>query len=476
MLLFQPQSGSDSAGYNLDQLTLLATAGEVPTRVAASLHLGRDQVRSMVSAVSDPSTAVISITGRSSSAAEAKLVADGTAAQLAAFVNAGQQAAYQVGVDRARASVQAAQAQLAQAQAGGPGAAGAVADATSALASAQQALAGYVASPAPASPLSTLETAEPSLARTSPLSVVAERPARSGVLGGFGLLFGAMVVLGLDRVDHRVRSKHGVEESLGLPVLAEVPPPPRSMGRQLLTATQPTSPFVEAFRGLKTMITLWATQDGDGRTVEARHRVIMVTSPLSEEGKTTTVAHLAALLAETGYSVLTISADFRRPELHNYFGRDREPGLAEILADGQTVDLAALDLSTNVKGVHLIASGAPVNNPAPLIEHVGGLIGAARQLFDFVLIDAPPLLVVNDAVELARHADGVLLVARTGRTPTEASRQTSELLQRIGVPVVGITLMAANGPTSSTYYRSRYHYTKTPQPTPQPTTNGKHNP
>ena len=477
VLLFQPQSGSGETTYNLDQLTLLATTGDVPTQVADSQHLGRDQVRSMVSAVSNPSTAVISITARSPIPVQAKSLADATAAQLVADISAGQQSAYQAGADRARAAVQAAQAQLAQAQAAGPGAAAAQADASSALAGAQQALAAYLATPAPASPLTTLETAQPSAAKASALSLVAGRPTRSGVLGGLGLLLGVGVILGLDSVDHRIRSKHSAEEIFGLPVLAEVPPPPRSAGRQLLTGTQPSSPYVEAYRGLKTMITLWATQDGDGRTVDFRHRVIMVTSPLAEEGKTTTVAHLAALLAEAGYSVLTVSADFRRPELHNYFGRNREPGLADILGDGQDVDLGALDLTTNVKGVQLIASGTPVDNPAPLIERFGDLLRPARRLFDFVLVDAPPLLVVNDAIELARYADGVVLVARAGRTPTEASRHSSELLQRIGVPVVGITLVSSDGPGSSSYYRSHYRYGNADKPTSttsQPTTNGNH--
>jgi capsular exopolysaccharide synthesis family protein len=212
---------------------------------------------------------------------------------------------------------------------------------------------------------------------------------------------------------------------------------------------------VESYRGLRTYVALWASEDG----VDDGHRVIVVTSPSAGEGKTTTVAHLAAMLAEIGRSVVVVSADLRRPRIHHYFDRSGAPGLVDVFAatpGAPTFD--DLDLATPVRGVRLVPSGPPVENPASLLEHFGDLLRAARGLADFVLVDSPPLLVANDAVDLARHADGVLLVARAGQTPIEAAEHCAEQLGLLEIPVVGTVLVGSEAAsTASRYYASRYY-------------------
>src|SRR5207248_7015695 len=192
----------------------------------------------------------------------------------------------------------------------------------------------------------------------------------------------------------------------GLPVIAEIPPLPNAKRHQneLMTATQPAAPFVEAYRALRTMVLLKAldqshadsSANGEPR---AGGRVLVVVSPGAGEGKTTTVAHLAALLAEAGNSVLVVSADFRRPRVHELFGVDGEPGLSEVLAPHNPLPLRSLDLSTPVKGVKLLSSGRAVENPAPLLSATVELMRGARPLFDFIIVDTAPLLVANDASE-----------------------------------------------------------------------------
>jgi capsular exopolysaccharide synthesis family protein len=259
----------------------------------------------------------------------------------------------------------------------------------------------------------------------------------------------------LERLDRRIRSKGRAEEAFGAPVVAEVPPVPKSSQGKLLARSQASSPFVEAYRGLRTYVVLWAPEGG----VDDGHRVIVVTSPAAGEGKTTTVAHLGAMLAEIGRSVVVVSGDLRRPRLHEYFDRPGAPGLVDVLA--ATPGAPAfddLDLATSVRGVRLVPSGPPVENPAPLLEHAGRLLRAVRGLADFVLVDSPPLLVANDAVELACHADGVLLVARAGQTPVEAAQSSAELLERLEIPVVGVVLVASEAASStSRHYASRYY-------------------
>ncbi|MEW6471644.1 MAG: hypothetical protein AB1679_05195 [Actinomycetota bacterium] len=291
------------------------------------------------------------------------------------------------------------------------------------------------------SPLQTLEPAVSSPVTTTGIQGPTSRPGRALVVGGFGLLLGVAGAYVLERFDTRIRSKRAAEVAVGGPVIAEVPTVPRPERDRLLTGERPSA-VIEAYRGLRTGVDRWAqTVDGD------RPRVIVVTSPTGGEGATATVAHLASTLGETGRSVVVISADLRHPRLHLYFDRALEPGLADVLRGAPDIRrLADLNLATIVPGVRFVPSGAPVQNPAPLLEHLVDHLQEARSLGEVVLIDAPPLLTTSDAADLARHADGVLLVIRAGRTSAGAATRSAELLERLGVPVIGAVLVGADGP------------------------------
>lgn len=445
-LIYEPQ-GNQS--YNIEQVALLATSGAVPTRVAARLGVDRGQVRSAVSAIADAQVGTISITGRSPDAARAVLLADVTAEELVVEIAAGDQAAYEAEVTRLTAEVQTARDRLNAAKIPAEQAA-----ARGDVAAAERALERYRSEEVPKPPLRTLEPA--AAAAVKPMGVQApnSKAGRALMLGGIGLLVGVAGAFALDRLDSRIRSKRSAEEAFGAPVVAEVPPIPKSSEGLLLTRTQPSSAFVEAYRGLRTYVALWAPgRQDDG------HRVIVVTSPGAGEGKTTTVAHLAAMLAEIGRSVVVVSADLRRPRLHQYFDRDGAPGLVDMLTGAPSAPtFLDLDLTTSVRGVRLVPSGPPAENPAPLLEHAADVVRIVRVLADFVLIDSPPLLVANDAIEFARHADGVLLVGRAGRTPIEAAERSAEMLARLQIPVVGTVLVGSETASGgSRYYRDRYY-------------------
>ena len=446
-VIYQP---SGRGGYNIGQVALLATSGEVPSRVADRLRLDRGQVRAAVAAAAKTEVSTISITGRGSTADGAVSLADATAEELAAVIDGSDQAAYQAEVARLTAQIETARGRLKGAK--NPAAQAA---AQGEVEAAERALAQYQEKGAPKSQLHTLEKATASAVSSPGVQAPNSKPLRATLLGGFGLLAGVAGAFALDRLDSRIRSKATAEEAFGAPVVAEIPRIPKGAEGQLLARTQPSSPFVEAYRGLRTYVALWAPETG----ADDGHRVIVVTSPSPGEGKTTTVAHLAAMLAEIGRSVVVVSADLRRPRIHQYFDRDAAPGLVDVFAatpGAPTFD--DLDLATPVRGVRLVASGPPVENPAPLVEHLGDLLGAARGLADFVLVDSPPLLVANDAVDLARHADGVLLVARAGQTPIEAAEQCAEQLGRLEIPVVGTVLVGSEAAsTASRHYAARYY-------------------
>ena len=440
-----------SQAYTIDQVALLASSGEVPSRVAARLKLDRGQVRSAVLAVANGDVGTLSITARSPEAAGAVSLAEITAEELANEIDAAPRAAYQAEVDRLTVHVETARNRLKASPKNTP----AEAQAQTTLETAEEGLQQYKSSKAPKAQLRVLETATATAFTPAGVRAPNSKPVRALLLGGLGLLFGLAGAVALERLDSRIRSKAAAEEAFGAAVIAEVPLIPKSSQGQLLARTQPTSPFVEAYRGLRTHVALW-TPEADS---DDGHRVIVVTSPSAGEGKTTTVAHLAAMLAEIGRSVVVISADLRRPRLHEYFDLPLAPGLVEALGtkNGPPV-FARLDQATPVRGVRLVPSGAPVENPAPLFEHAASLLATFRGLADFVLVDAPPLLVANDAVEMARYADGVLLVARAGQTPIEAAERSAETLERLEIPVVGTVLVASEAAsTASRYYASHYY-------------------
>jgi capsular exopolysaccharide synthesis family protein len=290
-------------------------------------------------------------------------------------------------------------------------------------------------------PEAYLRSLEPAVA--APVGSDEIRPPESRVgrglfLGAFGLLLGVGAAFAVHRFDKRIRTKTGAEEALGLPVLGVVPTIPRSESGLPLGSSR-SSAAVESYRALRTAVDEWAARFG-----AEGHPLIVVTSPNGGEGATTTVAHLGAAFGEIGRSLLLISADLRRPRLHLYFGRARDPGLSDVLRGApDTRRLSDLNLVTTTRGVRLVASGAPVPNPSSLLEHLDERLDEARSLGDVVLIDAPPLLTASEATELVSHADGVLVVVRAGRTSVSAAARSSELLARFGVPVIGAVLVDA---------------------------------
>ena len=377
-LILVPRSGNDYEVKRLNEV--LATLGPVPDRVAARLKLAPRQVRAMVTAQAR-SPGLLVITGRSADPAQAQALANVTAEELIVEL-------------------------------GGSN-----------------------------SPVQTLEPAVAKPAPTKDIKGPTSRPGRALLLGAFGLMLGIGGAFAVDRFDNRIRTKGSAEAALGVPVMAEVPPILRADRGRLLRGAEP-SPYVEAYRGLRTMVARWASTTLNG----AGHPVIVVTSATGGEGTTSTVAHLAAALAEVGQSVVAVSADLRRPRLQLYFDRPREPGLTDVLRGAPDVrHLTDLNLTTAIQGVRFVASGAPVRNPAPLIDHLAAHLEAARDLGDFVLVDAPPLLTASEAADLAHAADAVLLVVRAGRTSVGAAARSVELLDRLGVPVLGVVLVGGAG-------------------------------
>ncbi len=261
---------------------------------------------------------------------------------------------------------------------------------------------------------------------------VQPRPVRNGVLGfALGLVLGLGLAFLWEALDTRIRSADELEHQLGLPLLARIPEPPRRLrrGNRLAMLANPRGVHAETFRMLKMNLEFMKL----GREV----KTIMVTSAVEQEGKSTTVANLAVALARAGESVCLVDLDLRRPYLDQFFDLRDRPGLTQVVL-GQVELQAALtpivvpgsgkaaEPKRNANGngngangvtggvLYVLTAGAIPPNAGELVvtEMVASLIAELREQFTTVLIDAPPVLQVGDAMALSSKVDGVFVVTR----------------------------------------------------------------
>jgi capsular exopolysaccharide synthesis family protein len=216
---------------------------------------------------------------------------------------------------------------------------------------------------------------------------------------------------------------------------------------------------VEQFRSLRTRVYL--ARD------EAPLKTILVSSGMPEEGKSFVTANLAMSLARnTAKNILLIDGDLRRPTLHNLLGAPNTPGLSEYLSG--TANLSEImqrdgtplsqqgSTARVISNLTFIPAGTCSDNSSELAANhrIEELVDALSPQFDWILIDSPPVLAVTDAVELARAADGVLLVAREANTPYDVAQRSIEAFSRSRI--LGYVLNAVtSNPRSGSYY---YYY------------------
>jgi capsular exopolysaccharide synthesis family protein len=185
-------------------------------------------------------------------------------------------------------------------------------------------------------------------------------------------------------------------------------------------------------------------------------QVIVVGSPGASEGKTTVISNLAMGFAETNRSVLVIDCDMRRPRLHSLFEVSNEAGLSDMLARREPLearDLVVAAQTTRFPGVTVLPSGSIDTGAASLLHspRLGELIALARQQFDAILIDTPPMLHMADARIVGAFADGALLVLRSRQTSRDTALSVRRRLEADGIPVLGSILNDWN-PKAAGYY------------------------
>ncbi len=289
-----------------------------------------------------------------------------------------------------------------------------------------------------------------------------------GLVGGVGLAFLR------EYLDNTIKSPGDVQSLAGLPCLAVVPSfagrnGPRSLARiskssaggadvdtrvELVSVQQPKSLVSEAFRALRTSLLL----------SQAEHppQVILVTSALPREGKTTSAANLAITLAQLGDRTLLLDSDLRKPgirralNLPNVHGRD--VGLSSYLAGVAPLRDIIVQHPT-VPNLDAIPTGPIPPNPADLLSshRMAEAIEDLRQQYKFVVIDSPPIMAATDAVIISALADGVVLVVWSNETPKQAFSRTRELLAAVKGRLLGVVLNAVDSGAPDYYYSYRYY-------------------
>lgn len=248
-----------------------------------------------------------------------------------------------------------------------------------------------------------------------------------GAIGGLAL--GVVVALARQVFDTRVVHEDDLVQQTGVPLLGTVR---RSAGGPLAVRDRPGSEVTEDHRRLMTNVEFAGLED--------RITIVAITSPRAGEGKTTVALNLALAAAERGSRVLLVDADLRRPATAAYAGVDASVGLVEVLRGGAALG----DAVRTIPGTRaeLLPAGSLPPNPGQLVGSaaMAGLLTSLRQQYDLVLLDAPPLLPVADALTLSTLADGVVVVAAWGETRLPDLDRSLDSLDQIDTTVLGLAV------------------------------------
>ena len=280
-----------------------------------------------------------------------------------------------------------------------------------------------------------------------------------GLASGIGLAFL------LEGIDNTVRTTEQAQMISGLASLGMIPMGSKSArdganprrlviatskeAVELVTQVRPQSQMAESYRALRTSLLL--------SNLGAPPKVIIVTSALPQEGKTTTSINTAVVLAQKGVRVLLIDADMRRPSIHKTLGMGPHSGLSNVLTGSTTLE-KAITRSAILPNLAVLPAGTPPPNPAELLasSNMKDMLMHLREEYDHIVIDTPPSLSVTDSVVLSPRADAVVLVIRSGQTTKQALRRSRDILMQVNAKVVGVLLNAVDLSSPDYYYYYEY--------------------
>lgn len=266
-----------------------------------------------------------------------------------------------------------------------------------------------------------------------PESPVVPLPAQNAM---FGLLIGLLAGIGLaflrDNLDNTVKSQETLEALTQTGTVGIVPLDKSRCDQPAISFSNDSSASAESFRKLRTNLHFLA--------VDNPPRMIVLTSSVPGEGKSTTSINLALTLADAGHNVLLVDGDMRRPAVAKYLDVIGPVGLSTVLSGGTSVSEALQE--SRYPRLTILTAGTTPPNPSELLASnaAKALLHELREMFDYVIIDSPPLLAVTDAAVLAVNSDGALIMARFGQTKRDQIGQAVRMLEDVAAPLLGAVL------------------------------------
>ena len=288
-----------------------------------------------------------------------------------------------------------------------------------------------------------------------------------------GLGGGIFIIFALNYLDNSVKSPEEVERLLHLPALGFIPATgakaapgtfdqyysdrkqPQSGAAlqtiELINLKEPESSFAEHYRNIRTSLLL--------SMAEKPPRVFVFTSALPREGKTVSAVNLAVAFTQLGRKVLLIDADLRRPRLHRIFRLKNTAGISTFLSGHGRIE-EIIHRYPPEPNLHVIPAGPTPPNPVELVISRGmkEMITALRQHYDYIFIDAPPLMGIQDAILLGENADGLLLVVWGGKTPRKVVEKARNEIAKFDIKLFGVILNKVNMRRLAYAYSYYYKY------------------
>jgi capsular exopolysaccharide synthesis family protein len=282
----------------------------------------------------------------------------------------------------------------------------------------------------------------PALTPTAPIKSRQYINLLQGLIGA--ILLGAATAFILEKTDKTIKTPESARELLGYNLLGYIPP--FNNGRQIpevVVKSKPDSPISEAFRMLQTNLRFFNLE---------QPRVIVVSSSVPKEGKSTIAANLAFSMSQIGRKVLLVDADLRNPSQDKIWDIPNRIGLSNVIKRHLDLERAITEVAPNLQ---VMTAGERTSNPSALINssQIAVFIARVAQKYDFVVIDTPPLTVAADATVLGKLANGILFVVRPGFVNSNSATFAKELLEKAGQKVLGI---AVNGVAVKQQYYDYY--------------------
>lgn len=270
---------------------------------------------------------------------------------------------------------------------------------------------------------------------TTPQHPISPNIARDvGVAAAAGLLTGLIIAGIREYLDQTIKSDEELVERVGACPIGHIGYVPAAAGaRSELVALQAPSPVAEAYHALRTNLVF--------SQAAARTKVVLITSPAGNEGKSRTAANLAISLAQSGARTVLIDADFRNPCLDRFLRMEGTVGLSRLVTDGRA-QLGGPAILDGLPTLYFVPSGSPPPNPSDVLgsSRIREVLMDLRDQFDYVIVDTPSVNTASDTCALAAIADAAILVVESGSTTYPAAAYAKRALEQVGAYMPGVVI------------------------------------